>query len=76
MVNSIFLFLSILSFVLFPIACVLIVYNKDMSRSGKILRYAEVVFFPLIGSLLVILEVLIRKSKKENEMRDPLRYQK
>jgi hypothetical protein len=76
MVHTIFLVLGILSFILFPIACTLIVYNKEMTRGGKILRYAEVVIFPLIGSLLVIIEVVSRRSKKESKTRDQMRYQK
>jgi hypothetical protein len=61
--NYVILALGLLTIVFFPIACYAIVNTKYLTRFGKIIRFIEILFFPLLGSICVLIEILYRREK-------------
>jgi hypothetical protein len=61
--NYVILALGFLTIVFFPIACYAIVNTNQLTKYGKIIRFIEILFFPLMGSILVLIEILYRRDK-------------
>ena len=61
--NYVILVLGFLTIVFFPIACYAIVHTKHFTLYGKIIRFIEILFFPLLGSICVLIEILYRQEK-------------
>jgi hypothetical protein len=62
--NSI-LILGIVNIILALTAIIVNIYNKKMSTTGRILRYLEILIFPVLGPIIVLIEVLSWKLKDE-----------
>jgi hypothetical protein len=62
--NSI-LILGLANIILALTAIIVIIYNKKMSTTGRILRYLEILIFPVLGPIIVLIEVLSWKLKDE-----------
>jgi hypothetical protein len=65
MVNRIWLILGIVNIVLIIIAIIVIVYNKKMTSTGKMLRILEIIILPFLGPIFTLIEVLSWRMKEE-----------
>jgi hypothetical protein len=66
MLDNSLIILGILNITLAITAIVVIIYNKKMSTLGKILRYIEILILPLLGPIIVLIEVLSWRMNDEN----------
>jgi hypothetical protein len=67
MVNSIWLILGIVNIVLIVIAIIVIVYNEKMTSLGKVLRVLEIIILPVLGPILILIEVLSWRVKERKD---------
>jgi len=66
MLDNSILILGIVNIIIAITAIIVIVYNKRMSTSGKVLRYLQILILPILGPILVLIEVLSWKLNDEN----------
>lgn len=66
MVYKIWWILGILNILLLLIAVIVIVWNKKMTTSGRVIRILEILILPILGPLMILIEVVSWKVKEEN----------
>ena len=65
MIDSLIFAVGLLNFALLTIAIIVIVYNKKMTSLGRVRRVVEILIFPVLGPILVLIEVLVQKMKED-----------
>ncbi len=63
--RTMLLVLGTISIILLIIAVIVIVYDKKMTTLGRVRRIVEIIFFPTVGPIIVLLEVLYRNEKEK-----------
>lgn len=64
-INNVWLIIGVVNFILIIVAVIVIVYNKKMTTTGRVLRILEIIILPLLGPVFTLIEVLHWRMKDE-----------
>jgi hypothetical protein len=64
--DNVWLIIGVVNLILIIVAVIVIVYNKRMTRTGRVLRILEIIILPLLGPIFTLIEVLHWRMKDEN----------
>lgn len=64
-IDNVWLAIGIIDIILIIIAIIVIVYNKKMTTIGRLLRILEIIILPVLGPILILIEVLLWRLEEE-----------
>jgi hypothetical protein len=64
-IDNVWLIIGVVNFILIIVAVIVIVYNKKMTTTGRVLRILEIIILPLLGPIFTLIEVLHWRVKDE-----------
>jgi hypothetical protein len=65
MIDNLIFTIGLINIALLIIAIIVIVYNNKMTTTGRVLRVIEILVFPILGPIIVLIEVLSWKIKED-----------
>jgi len=63
--DNLLLTIGIINIILLIVSIIVIVNNKKMTTIGRVLRIVEIIILPVLGPILILIEVLLWRMEDE-----------